>query len=224
MATRKLLLWFEKRRRSKTLNLAQQQITLSMSTVGELDAAIKAFSDGRRVEMDVAIKRLFEQEEEIDRLRRTVLEELTKGELPIAYREDLKQLVSHLDEFADQVKDSARSLMVVGEPSSPREIIDQYLKISENLVDGVRVLYDCIETLGISPAEVEEKAEQVDLYEGRIDDEYLKTKSLFIKYGRELEPTTLMALRDLLDFMERASDTCARTADYLRVLAASEIP
>lgn len=224
MATRKLLLWFEKRRRSKTLNLAQQQITLAMSTVGELDIAIKAFSDNRRIEMDDAIKRLFTQEEEIDELRKTVLEELTRGELPAAYREDLKRLVGHLDEFADQVKDSARSLRVLGWPVFPKEIMGQYLRISQNLVDGVKALGDCIETLGISPMMVREKAEQVDLYEGRIDDEYLKTKMLFLKYGKELEPATLMALRDLLDFMERASDTCARTADYLRTLAASEAP
>jgi len=224
LATRKLLLWFEKRRRSKTLNLAQQQITLAMSTVGELDTALKAFSEVRHEEMDSAIKRLFAQEEEIDVLRKTVLEELARGELPGVYREDLKRLVGYLDEFADQVKDSARSLRVLGWPTFPREIMNQYLKMSQDLVDGVKVLGDCIETLDISPAEVKEKAEQVDLYEGRIDDEYLKTRMLFIKYGKEMEPATLMVLRDLLDFMEKASDTCARTADYLRMLAASEGP
>ena len=224
MATRKLLLWFEKRRKSKTLNLAQQQITLSMSTVGELDAALRALSEGGRVEMENAIERLFTQEEEIDKLRKATLEELAKSELPNTYREDLKRLVGHLDKFADQVKDSARCLKVLRWPSFPREIMNQYLKMSQDLADGVKVLGDCIETLGINPAEVKEKADRVDHYEGSIDDEYLKTKMLFIKYSKELEPATLMALRDLLDFMEQAADTCVRTADYLRTLAASEVP
>lgn len=129
-----------------------------------------------------------------------------------------------MDEFADQVKDSARSLRVLGWPLFPKEIMEQYLKISQNLVEGVKALGDCIETLGVNPVEVKERAERVDLYEGRIDEEYLKTKMLFTKYDKELEPATLMALRDLLDFMEQASDTSARTADYLRTLAASEIP
>lgn len=224
MATRKLLLWMEKRKRSRTLNLAQQQISLAMSTVGELDAAVNFFSENKRVEMDGAIERLFAQEQETDLLRRQVLEELAKGELPPVYREDLKRLVGYLDEFADQVKDSARGLKVAGSPMFPREIMDQYLLISRNLVDGVRVLGDCIDALGVNPSEVEQKAEKVCHYEDAVDEGYLNTKIMFLKYGGELEAATLVALRDLLDYMEQASDTCARTADYLRVLAASELP
>lgn len=224
MATRKLLLWMENRKRSRTLSLAQQHITLAMSTVEELDAAVRFFSENKRVEMDDAIKRVFTQEDEIDVLRRQVLEELVKGELPPVYREDLKRLVSFLDEFADQVKDSARGLKVAGFPMFPREIMDQYLLISRNLVDGVRVLGDCIEALGVNPSEIRQRAEKVCHYEDAIDEGYLNTKILFLKYGGELEAATLVALRDLLDYMEQASDTCARTADHLRVLAASELP
>lgn len=223
MATRKLLLWFEKRRKSKTLSLAQQQIALAMSTVGELDTAIRAFSDGKRDEMENAITGLFTDEVELDKLRRVVLEELVDNKLPATYREDLKRLIHHLDEFADQVKDSARSLKILGWPQFPKEIMAQYLKMSGDLVDAVKMLGDCMEALGTIPFQVEEMAERVDFHEGRVDEEYLKTKMLFMKYRRELDPATLMVLRDLLDFMEQASDTCARTADYLRTLAASEI-
>jgi predicted phosphate transport protein (TIGR00153 family) len=223
LATRKLLLWFEKRRKSKTLSLAQQQIALAMSTVGELDTAIRAFSDGKRDEMENAIARLFADEVEVDKLRRAVLGELVESKLPTTYREDLKRLIHHLDEFADQVKDSARSLKILGWPLFPKEIMTQFLKMSGDLVDAVKMLGDCMEALGTMPFQVEEMAERVDFYEGRVDEEYLEAKMLLMKYGREIDPATLMALRDLLDFMEQASDTCARTADYLRTLAASEI-
>jgi len=223
LATRKLLLWFEKRRRSKTLSLAQQQIALAMSTVEELDTAIRAFSDGKPDEMENAITRLFADEVELDKLRRAVLEELADKKLPTTYREDLKRLIHHMDEFADQVKDSARSLKILGWPQFPKEIMTQYLKVSEDLVAAVRMLGDCMEALGTLPVQVEELAERVDFHEGRVDEEYLKTKMLFMKYGVELDPAILMALRELLDFMEQASDTCARTADYIRTLAASEI-
>ena len=220
----KLLVWFDRRRRSKTLNLAQQQIQLAMSTVVDLDSALKAFSEGRRVEMEDAIQQLFSREEKIDELRRTIFEELAKQDLPSKYREDLKELVRYLDHLADQVKDSARSLKILGWPIFPREIAEKYLKISENLVEQVKVLGECIESLGISPLSVKEKAEQVILYEDKIDQDYLQTKILFIKYRKELPPAILMGLRDLLDCMERSADICARTADYLRMLAASEMP
>jgi len=224
MATMKLLVWFERRRRSKTLNLAQQMISLAMSTVVDLDSALKAFSEGRRTEMEDAIKQLFAREDKIDELRRTILGELTKQELPNNYREDLKELVRYLDHLADQVKDSARSLKVLGWPAFPKEIAEQYIKISENLVQGVKLLGECIEGLGIAPSLVKEKAEQVLLYEDRIDQDYLETKILFIKYRKELQPGILMGLRDLLDSMEQSADVCVRTADYIRMLAASEMP
>lgn len=224
MATRKLLLWFEKRKKSKTLNLAQEQITLAMSTVGELDTALKAYSIGKQSDMENAIQHLFSREEEIDNLRRAILEELSSSELPNIYREDLKRLVNLLDEFADQVKDSARSLKVLSRTEEiPSEIISHYLKMSQDLVDSVRALGECIETLGIIPADVKVKANVVDGYEDSIDQEYLNTKILLINYSRKLETVTLMTLRDLLDYLEQASDTCARTADYLRTLAANEL-
>ncbi|MCJ7634216.1 DUF47 domain-containing protein, partial [Candidatus Bathyarchaeota archaeon] len=220
-----LLLWFEKRKKSKTLNLAQEQITLAMSTVGDFDAALKAFTKGNNLEMESAIKSLFTREDEIDNLRRTTLEELSSSELPEVYRQDLRRLVNLLDEFADQVKDSARNVMVLaGAQEIPSEIMGHYLTISQAVIDSVGALGDCIETLGIIPSDVKAKAERVDRYEDSIDGEYLNTKMLLLRYGRELEPVTLIVLRDLLDCMEHASDTCARTAAYIRILAASEMP
>lgn len=61
-------------------------------------------------------------------------------------------------------------------------------------------------------------------YEDKIDEYYLQTKIMFIEYGKELAPATLMGLRDLLDCMEKSADICVRTADYLRMIAASELP
>ena len=195
-----------------------------MDTANELDSAMTAFSDGRKTDMENAIQRLFSKEVEIDDLRRATLEELSSTELPNVYREDLKRLVNHLDEFADQVKDSARSLKVLSFATEiPRDIVEGYLKMSHNLVDSVKALGDCIEILGTIPGEVKTKAELVDHYEELIDQQYLATKMLFMKHGGELDAATLLSMRDLLDYVERASDTCARTADYLRTLATSEI-
>jgi predicted phosphate transport protein (TIGR00153 family) len=195
-----------------------------MDTASELDTAMMAFSDGRKPDMEDAIQRLFSKEVEIDDLRRATLEELSSTELPNVYREDLKRLVNHLDEFADQIKDSARSLKVLTFATQiPRDILDGYLKMSHDLVDSVKALGDCIEILGTIPAEVKTKAELVDHFEDLIDQQYLETKMLFMKHGGELDAATLLSLRDLLDYVERASDTCARTADYLRTLATSEL-
>ncbi len=219
MATHKMLKWFEERRKSATLNLAEKQILKAIDTVSELEKAITAFSEGRKEEAEKYIESLFRDEAEIDNLRRSVLEELTKGALPPKYREDLRGLIEHLDVMADHVKDSARSFEILMETGIPKEILDIFVKIARTLVECAAAMHDAIEALGVDPLRVKELADRVESIEGRIDEEYLKIKSLFIKYGGKINPAVLMILKDFVEFTERAADVCADTGDHLRILA-----
>ncbi len=223
MASSRMLAWFEKRRRSKTLNLAQQHIVLAVETVEELNRALTAFSNKEDSAFEASFNRLFKEEVEIDDLRRTIMEELSIGELPPRFREDLKGLVSHLDEMADMVKDSARSVKVLKEVKVPNEIMNSYSKIGIELVKSVQALRTGIEALGTGIENVRAETAKVDESEALIDDEYLRAKILIVKKGRELEAADIMAMRDLIEFLEQASDNIARTADYIRILAAEEL-
>ena len=220
--SRMLLTWFEKRRKSKTLKIAQEQITKAIDTVTELDKALMAFSEGRKEEARKCLERLFSEEAEIDDLRKSVFAELTKGGLPPKYREDLKGLVEHLDIMADCVKDSARCLKILMETKIPKEISDSCLSISTALVECASALQDSIEMLGVNASQAKELTLRVDMIEDRVDDEYLNTKLLFIKYTKEVDCATLIILRDFTEFMERIADMCADTADHIRVLAVGE--
>jgi len=220
MSSSRMLAWFEKRRRSKTLSLAQQHIILAVETVEELNRALTAFVRKDKAAVDASFDRLFKEEVEIDDLRRTIMEELSKGELPPQYREDLKGLVSHLDEMADMVKDSARSVKVLQEVEVPKEIMDAYARIGSDLVDSVRALQTGIEALGTGSDKVRTATAKVDECEAKIDDEYLATKILIVQKGKGLSPADIMAMRDLVEFLEQASDAIVRTADYIRILAA----
>lgn len=223
MASSRMLAWFEKRRRSKTLNLAQQHIILAVETVEELNRALTAFSKKDKAAVDASFNRLFKEEVEIDDLRRTIMEELSKGELPSQYREDLKGLVSHLDVMADMVKDSARSVKVLQDVEIPNEIMESYAKIGGDLVESVRALRTGIEALGTGPEKVRSATAKVDECEARIDDEYLTTKILIVRHGKGSSAAEIMAMRDLVEFLEQASDAIVRTADYIRILAAEEL-
>jgi len=220
--SRMLLGWFEKRRKSITLHLAQDQITKAIDTVTELDNALTAFSKGKKKEVEKCLKRLFSEEVEIDNLRKKVLEELTKGDLPPKYREDLKGLVEHLDIMADYVKDSARCIQILLETKIPAEILDLCAQISTALVDCASALQSSIEMLGINSSQAMEFADKVDEIEERVDEAYLQTKLLFIKYTKEVDCATLILLRDFTEFMERVADKCADTAEYIRVLSVGE--
>jgi uncharacterized protein Yka (UPF0111/DUF47 family) len=55
-----------------------------------------------------------------------------------------------------------------------------------------------------------------------IDTEYLLTKSLFVKYGANMNCGAMVIFDDLIDFIEQAADMCADTADYIFVLSSRE--
>ena len=95
---RRSYIWFEKRRRTKGLELAHEQITKAFDTVTLLHKAMQSFAEGNLKEADKHIENLFTAEEEVDKLRTNVFMELSKGAALVSdYREDLLHLVKRLD-------------------------------------------------------------------------------------------------------------------------------
>ena len=64
-------------------------------------------------------------------------------------------------------------------------------------------------------------SERVEEEENKVDKKFLEIKSLLLSYGDKLNPASLILLKDLLDSMEEATDRCADTGDYIRVLTVS---
>jgi len=213
--------WFEKRRKNKVLDIAYRQMTLALDTVSDLERAVKAVSAGDKEAARTTIDRLFHVEEEIDNLRRTVFEELTKGALPPQDREDTMHLVKRLDVMADHVKDSARSILVLMDADVPDELWKAFSEMSSGVVRCAAVLRESLGHLGENPSEAYAVSLKVEDEENKVDKQYLVIKSLFLKYGDKINPAVLLILRDLVGSMEEATDSCADTADYIRVLTVS---
>jgi len=211
--------WFEKRRKTEALNLAQEQMTKALDTTTLLHKAVQSASEGKMAEAKSCLEKLSKEEEEVDDLRRSVFKELTNVAVSVEFREDLMHLVKRLDVMADFVKDSARSVMVLLETTVPDEIWDINVKVAEALVQSATTLRSSIEKLGTDPAKARELAKKVNDIEEIIDKNYLEIKKLFIKYAQKVDPGTLLILDNLAEFMEQAADTCADTADYIAVLA-----
>jgi len=210
--------WFEKRYRTKALDLAQEQIIKALDTVKLLHKVVKSASEGNKKEAREYIEKLMKEEEEVDDLRRSVFKELTNIAVSFEFREDMLHLVKRLDVMADFVKDSARNIMVLLEAKVLRELWQKFFEISKGLVDCATTLREAIETLGTESAEASELAKKIDEIEHRVDEKYLEIKSLLIEYADKMDCPTLMLLKDLLESMENVADTCDDTADYIRIL------
>ncbi|MCW4053285.1 MAG: DUF47 family protein [Candidatus Bathyarchaeota archaeon] len=210
--------WFQRRRKGRVLDLAYRQMMVALDTVNDLEEAIKAAASGERERTRKTIARLFGIEEEIDNLRRTVFEELTKGSLPSREREDIMHLVKRLDEMADHVKDSARNVLVLMEIELPSEVWKAYHEMSIGIVRTAAVLEESLRNLLEDPSKARKMSEKVEDEENEVDRQFLEIKSLLLKHGNDLNAAVLVILKDLLDSMEEAADSCADTGDYIRLL------
>lgn len=215
--------WFEKRRRTKGLELAHLQITKAFDTVTLLHKAMKSFSEGNLTDTKKHIENLYRAEEEVDKLRTEVFTELSKGAALVAdYREDLLHLVKRLDTLADHTKDAARCLEMLGEAKIPEELCQKTVYMTSKLVDTAQTLRGGIEKISSTPMEAIAEAKKVEDIEHDLDQEYLKAKTLFVKYGAEINCGAMVIFDDLIEFIEHAADMCADTADYIVVLSSRE--
>jgi predicted phosphate transport protein (TIGR00153 family) len=215
--------WFEKRRRTKGLELAHEQITKAFDTVSLLHKATKSFAEGDLVETRKHVLNLYKAEEEVDKLRTDVFTELSKGAALVAdYREDLLHLVKRLDTLADHTKDAARCLEMLGDVKIPQELCQKTVFMTEKLVDAAQALRIGIEKITSSPVEAAAEAQKVEEKEHELDGEYMKAKSLFVKYGEEINCGAMVIFDDLIEFIEHAADMCADTADYIVILSSRE--
>ena len=215
--------WFEQRRKTRGLELAHDQITKAFDTVTWLHKATKSFSEKNFKETKKYIENLYKTEEGVDLLRTDVFMELSKGAALVAdYREDLLHLVKRLDTLADHTKDAARCLEMLSEAEIPQELCEKTVLMTAKLVETAQTLRSSIEKISSNPTEAINEAKQVGEIEHAIDIEYLKTKSLFVKYGVNINCGAMVIFDDLIEFIEQAADMCADTADYILILSSRE--
>jgi uncharacterized protein Yka (UPF0111/DUF47 family) len=94
--------------------------------------------------------------------------------------------------------------------------------MTSKLVETAQTLRNSIEKISYNPPEAIEQAKKVEDIEHDLDQEYLETKSLFVKYGAQVNCGAMVIFDDLIEFIEHAADMCADTADYIVVLSSRE--
>jgi uncharacterized protein Yka (UPF0111/DUF47 family) len=94
--------------------------------------------------------------------------------------------------------------------------------MTSKLVETAQTLRNSIEKISSNPAEAIKQAKKVGEIEHVLDEQYLKAKSLFVKYGAEINCGAMVIFDDLIEFIEHAADMCADTADYILVLSSRE--
>ncbi len=215
--------WFEKRHKTKGLDFAHEQIVQALHTIVLLNQALKSYFEGKKTEVNRLVLDLFKTEEQVDRLRSEAFKELSKGTALVSdFREDLLHLVKRLDTVADDTKDAARCIEMLSETQMPEEMLRLAVDMTDELVEVAQVLRSSIDAISSDPAGAISGAHKVEDIEHKIDQTYLETKALFVKYGGEINCGAMVIFDDMIEFIEQAADLCADTADYIIVLSSRE--
>jgi predicted phosphate transport protein (TIGR00153 family) len=212
-----LIEWFKKRRETKALATVQRHLALTTGIVEDLEEAISAAirKDGK--EMQRCIKRVTSGEKEADVLRRKVMDEISKGELPPIDRADLMDLVKKVDMVADWSRESTRILGAIPMDQVPSSIKDEFMEMVKSVRDCAVSLQGCVNKMMTKPEEALQTADAVEREEEKIDDIHEKARMLLGKTNLKNAGVAVL-IGQLFEAIEMIADSCEDACDQVRVI------
>jgi predicted phosphate transport protein (TIGR00153 family) len=212
-----LIKWFEKRRETKALATVQRHLILTTEIVADLEMAMGASIRKDEKQKQTSIKRVTNGEKEADRLRRKVMDDVSKGELSPIDRADLMELVKRVDMVADWSRESTRVLTAISMEQVPTALKDVFMEMVRNVKDCAISLQKCVNKMMTKPKEALQAADTVERKEEKVDDIHEKARILL---GKEDLPTAGVAVlvSQLFEAIEMIADSCEDACDQVRVI------
>jgi predicted phosphate transport protein (TIGR00153 family) len=212
-----LVKWFQRRRETKTLSTIQRHLALTTGIVEDLETAIQAAVNSDEKEMSKCTERVAESEKEADGLRRKVMDEISRGELPPVGREDLMHLVKRVDMIADWSREATRILGALPMKQVPKTIKDEFTNMVKNVKKCTISLQKCVNRIMTYPNEALQAADVVEREEEKVDDIHESARKLL---GKENLPKAGVAvlISQLFEALEMIADSCEDTCDQVRVI------
>jgi predicted phosphate transport protein (TIGR00153 family) len=212
-----LIKWFEKRRETKALATVQQHLALTTGIVEDLEKAIMAAIKNDEKERQKCIERVTNSEREADKLRRKVMDEISKGELPPDDRVDLMDLIKRVDIVADWSRESTRVLGAIPMAQVPNPIKNEFIKMVKGAKECTISLQKCVNKMMTKPKEALQAADDVEREEEKVDDIHEKARALL---GKEEIPKAGIAvlISQLFEAIEMIADACEDACDQVRII------
>lgn len=202
------------------LNMVEEHLELTKRAVEELYRMVEAASEGRLREREKLYREVSEMEMKADRLRREMVEELTRRDIYPSEREDLMELVRAVDWVADWAREAGRILSIIPFEKAPDEMRKAARDMCKADINGVSVLSKCVKALLREPHKALELANEVEMIEEDIDELYsIARRHLASLSFEDFTPGSLILLNMFLDALETIADWCENTADIVRAIA-----
>jgi predicted phosphate transport protein (TIGR00153 family) len=164
---------------------------------------------------------LEQREHEADVLRRRIIEELARGELPSEDRVNLMRLGRQLDWITDWAHEGSRILVMFDLSKMPKQIQDVLLEMCSTTTEATLHVTDTVEKLMDGNLDASLKAaDQVERLEEKVDGLHQKARGILKDIETDgIHVGSIVLLSQFLEAIENTADRCEDACDQARVMA-----
>ncbi|MGA2973605.1 MAG: DUF47 family protein [Candidatus Bathyarchaeia archaeon] len=213
--------WLLARRTVKAMSLVLEHSRMTTVTVELLGKCIQdAIKDGKE-ELGKNFHLLEQREHEADVLRRRIIEELARGELPSEDRVSLMRLGRQLDWITDWAHEGSRILVMFDLSKMPKQIQDVLLEMCSTTTEATLHVTDTVQKLMDGNLDASLKAaDQVERLEEKVDGLHQKARGILKDIETDgIHVGSIILLSQFLEAIENTADRCEDACDQARVMA-----
>lgn len=209
----------EERVKRRALSVCQDHLRRVLDSTRKVPQIIDCFIKNDKEDARRLFNEIRSGEDEVDKARRLVSQELAEIGAVLISREDFLRFTNLTSEIADFSEGIAFRLVELMEHNwnVPGDIKKDLLRLSEAVLETVLKLRETMMVLSYGSAKTMEKAKDVEVAERVVDEIY---RQLEIKLlGSKLDFPALILLRDVLQLLEDSADKAEDAADAARILS-----
>ena len=213
--------WLLARRTVKAMGLVLEHARMTTVTVELLGKCIQDAINGAREELEKNFHLLEQREHEADVLRRRIIEELARGELPSDDRVNLMRLGRQLDWITDYSHEAGRILVMFDLSKMPKQIQDVLVEMCSTTNEATLHVTDTVQKLMDGNLDASLKAaDQVERLEEKVDGLHQKSRGILKDIETDgIHVGSIILLSQFVEAVENTADRCEDACDQARVMA-----
>lgn len=213
--------WLMARRTVKAMGLVVEHAKMTTIAVEQLSKCIQNAIENKKQELQRSFELLEEKEKEADGLRRRIIEELARGELPTDERVGLMRLGRQTDWITDWAHEAGRILVLFDLSQMPKQIQDVVVEMCSKVTECTIKVADCVQKLMDGDLDESLKAaDEVERLEEKVDGLHQKARSHLNDIEIDgVHVGSIILLDQFLEAIENTADRCEDTCDQTRVMA-----
>jgi len=213
--------WLLARRTVKAIGLVLEHSRMTTVTVEILGKCIQDAIKGGKDELEKNFNLLEQREHEADVLRRRIIEELARGELPSDDRVNLMRLGRQLDWITDWAHEGSRILVMFDLSKMPKQIQDVLVEMCSTTTEATLHVTDTVQKLMDGNLDASLKAaDQVERLEEKVDGLHQKARGILKDIETDgIHVGSIILLSQFLEAIENTADRCEDACDQARVMA-----